>query len=178
MVFNEDKNIISSWDEKYVASPEYEQIFKFILEYGLIHGLDELIETNYERIPIGDNEVKKALTFKNDNGEILGFMIYQIHDIKQNPSMFLQYFVINPEYQHQGYGKEILRQIFSEPKKYLGYKPNDVFCYIDNENFASQGLFMRFGLGLKTQKDSTLFKGSADMPAIEAAMQSGAMGSD
>ena len=93
MVFNEDKNIISSWDEKYVESPEYEQIFKFILEYGLIHGLDELIETNYERIPIGNNEVKKALTFKNDNGEILGFMIYQIHDIKQNPSMFLQYFV-------------------------------------------------------------------------------------
>ena len=172
-----DKPQIVEWDDKYAGTPEYAGIEKFILEHGLIHGLSELIETNYERIPIGDDEIKKSLTIKNDDGQIIGFMIFQIHDISINkPSMFLQYIVINPEFQHQGYGKEILAEIFSNPKKHLGHKPKDVFCYIDNENYSSQKLFMDFGFCLGMQKGSTLFKATGDMPTIERIMQTGSMG--
>lgn len=163
-----DKPQINMWQTEHAGSSEFESIQKFILEGGSIGGLSELIENNFENCPIGADEIKKSVAVESEDGQIIGFMIFQVHDIAINkPSMFLQYIVINPEFQHKGYGKEILTEIFSDPKKHIGIKPQEVFCYVDNENYSSQKLFMDFGFSMSMQRGSSLFKATGNMPTIQ-----------
>ncbi len=166
-----DKPQIAKWDELRGA-PEYEDIKKFILEDDLIRGLAEVIETNYEIIPIGEDEIKKAVVAKTSEGEVLGFMIYQVFDIKtKKPSMFLQYIVVNPKYKSQGYGKEIFSKFFSSPRKHTGgVSPRDVFAYVDRNNFQSQKLFLDFGFSLDAA-NSQFFKAGAILPEIQKRIQ-------
>lgn len=167
-----DKPQVLAWDNEFSGKPEYESIEKFVLENGLIRGLSELIETNYERYPIGIDETKNIVTIKSNENEIIGFLIFQLFEITtKKPSMYLQYIVINPKYQHQNYGKEILREIFTNSKQHLGYKPKDVFCIIDNQNFASQKLFLDFGFNLAMQPENQMYKASANMSQIEHAIE-------
>ena len=62
MQFPDDKAEINSWQDKYNKTEGWKNIYQFILENGLIYNLGELIATNYEIMPIGDDEVKLAFS--------------------------------------------------------------------------------------------------------------------
>lgn len=146
----EDKPQIESWDTLYRGKPAYESIRHFILEDDLIFGLGELIATNYEHFSIGKSEIKKMLVAKTDNNEILGFIIFDVFDIDTpHPEMFFQYIVLNPNYQHAGYGNEMLTELFGNFKKHAGVKPKSIFCYIHKDNESSKHLFSNFGFELE-----------------------------
>ena len=175
-----DKAQIAKWETDYADTPEYKTIEKYILENKLIYDLAEVIESNYEIIPIGKNEIKKALVAKTNKDEIIGFILCQAFDLQTSlPEVFLQYIVINPKYQHQGYGRSIFMEFFTNPKKYLGLKPNQkpphyVFSYIDKDNECSQALYKSFGFSFEEQRFSNFVRASASLPEIEKAINQGA----
>lgn len=154
MKFPEDKIEISNWEKKYNGTEGFELIKHYILEDDIFYGLDEVIETNHEILPIGDDEKKLAFVGKL-NDEIVAWILIDAFDLTTTePEMFLQYIVINPEYQHKGIGTAIAKELFLKPEKYIGVKPNSIFSYIDKTNIASQKLFAKFNFQLKpTQKN-------------------------
>lgn len=138
----EDKKIINTWQEY----ENFDSIYQFILENGLMIDLDEIIEVNYERIPIGNDEIKKAMVAKNKKNEIIAFILFQVFDMTtKEPEMFLQYLVVNPKFQHMGYGSEILKELLLNSRKYFNCTPQEIFCYVDKNNFASLNLFKKLG---------------------------------
>ena len=144
MQFPEDKLEIASWETQYGNSPEFQSIRHFILEDNTFTGLAEVIETNHEIFPIGEDEKKLAFVAKSGN-EIVAWVLLDAFDLStKKPQMFLQYIVINPMYQHQGYGTEIAKELFLSPEKFIGVKPTEIFATIDSSNAASILLFSKF----------------------------------
>ena len=175
-----DKEQINNWQNQYAGTDEFKAIEHYILEDHMLYDLGEVVETNFEIVNIGDNEVKKALVAKTNEGEIVGFIICQAFDLQTSlPEIFLQYIVINPKYQHQGYGRSIFMEFFTNPKKYLGLKPNQkpphyVFSYIDKDNECSKALYKSFGFSFEEQHFSNFVRVSAILPEIEKTINQGA----
>ena len=141
-----DKPQIVLWDEMFKDDKSYASTYQFVLENGQIRGLGEVIETNYEHFAIGRNETKNTFVAKTAEGEILGFIILSAFELNtSSPELFLQYVVVNPMYQNQGYGKEMLTQLFSKFKQHIGVKPKSIFAYIHKDNNPSKQLFSHFG---------------------------------
>lgn len=169
-----DKPQINNWQTLYAGTDEFKAIEHFILEDHLLYDLGEVVETNFEVVNIGDNEIKKALVAKTNEDEIVGFILCQAFDLQTSlPEIFLQYIVINPKYQHQGYGKAIFTEFFSNPQKYLGLakqhkKPHYVFSFIDKTNFSSKALYESFGFDiLKEMKNSNFVRATSTLPELE-----------
>ncbi len=174
MNLEKDKPEIQMWDTLFKGSPKYESIYNFILEHGMLKHLGELIEANYERFKIGTNEAKKAFTIKTNDDKIIGFFICTTFDMNSSwPIMFLQYIVLHPNYQEQGYGSQIFQTLFSDPKKYLEVKPKEVFAKVDEENIASLYLFKKFGFKIPERDPdySNILIPTAEMKAIEQAIE-------
>lgn len=150
MNIDTDKPQIMQWDSLYQGTPEYNSIYEFVLENGLMRNLGEIIEINHERYPIGDDEIKKALIAKTSTGDIAGFILIDAYDLSsQLCELFIQYIVINPKYQHQGYGEAILNELLHNPENYIGAKPSFVFSAIDKNNIASQNLYRKMGFNFR-----------------------------
>ena len=169
-----DKEQINNWQTLYAGTDELKAIEHYILEDHMLYDLGEVVETNFEIVHIGDNEIKKALVAKTNEDEIVGFILCQAFDLQTNlPEIFLQYIVINPKYQHQGYGKAIFTEFFSHPQKYLGLaqnqnKPHNVFSFIDKTNVSSQALYKSFGFDLsKEMKNSMFVRATGTLPELE-----------
>lgn len=168
-----DKAEIEGWDTLYAQHKNYQQIYKFILEDGLINGLGELIYLNYEQFPIGRNERKFSFVARNENGKIVGFLILSAYELQtSSPEMFVQYIVLNPKYQNHGYGTGILHELFSNFKKYIGVKPKQIFSYIHQDNIASQKLFKHFGFDLAAVPKSDYFCASTDGKSLKQTIES------
>ncbi len=151
MDFPSDKDEIASWQTKFDGTPEFDSIKKYILEGNIYYTLGEVIELNYERIPIGNDEKLLALVAKNETNEIVGFTLICVYDLNTSkPQMFLRYIVINPAYHDKGYGTAIAKELFLSPEKYIGVKPDSIFAYIDKTNYASQHLFQEFNFRFKS----------------------------
>ena len=56
-----------------------------------------------------------------------------------------QYIVINPIYQHKGYGESALKELLQNPEKYIKIKPTEIFSYIEVSNIDSICLYKKFG---------------------------------
>lgn len=163
-----DKEQIGKWEELYKDYDGMKQIEEFILENHLIYSLGEVIETNYERFPIGDNEIKKAYVMKKDDGEIVSFVIFDVFDMNQpDPTMIIQYIVVNPKYQGQGYGKETLNTLLGQVKDIAGVQPQEFFSYINMKNYGSQKLFLSRGFNLNFVKNSEFFRAEATLPMLQ-----------
>jgi len=93
MDFPSDKNEIALWQTKFEGTPEFDSIKKYILEDNIYYNLGEVIELNYERIPIGDDEKLLALVAKNETNEIVGFTLICIYDLstKKTSNVFKIY---------------------------------------------------------------------------------------
>ena len=168
-----DKPQIEAWDTQFRGTPEYETIRHFILEDDLIFGLGELIATNYEHFSIGKTEIKKMLVARADNNEILGFVIFDVFDIDtSHPEMFFQYIVINPKYQHAGYGNEILTELFGHIKKYAGITPKTIFSYIHKDNTSSRNLFSHFGFGYEQMNSDDYTRAITSNKALQSVIAS------
>lgn len=153
-----DKPQIENWDTLYAGSHEYETIEQFILENHLLKDLSEVIVTQFEIYEIDDYlEIKKAFVIKDKKSEILGFIIcsaYQVAD--QSSDLYLQYIVVNPTKQHQGYGTEIQSEFFKNIDKYLGFVPTDVHALINRQNIDSINLFKKLGFTFSRNSRSYL----------------------
>lgn len=167
MKFPEDKQEIADWETKYKDNPNFGSIRHFILEDDTYHGLAEVIETNHEIFPIGDDEKKLAYVAKNENNEIVAWSFLDVFDLSTNkPQMFLQYIVINPEFQHMGYGTEFAKELFFNAKKYIGVKPSEIFAYIKTNNEASISLFSKFNFSLVPMSGTSYFRAITKEPKL------------
>ncbi len=161
MDFDKDKAEIATWEQLYAETPGYQAIKKFIIDDASDASLEEVIENNKEIQAIGDDEVKLAFVAKTENGQIAGWVMIDIFDILLGkPQMFLQYIVINPEFQGQGYGTEIAKEILLNPEYYTNIKPANIFCYIDTSNVASLLLFSKFNFSFVPLKNCHYFQAS------------------
>ncbi len=166
-----DKPQIENWDTLYKNEPSYESIRHFILEDDLIYGLGELIATNYEHFSIGKSEIKKMLVAKTEKNEIVGFLIFDVFDIDTpHPEMFLQYVVVSPKHQSQGYGNQMMTELFENFKKYAGIKPKNIFSYIHKDNEASKHLFSNFGFEFEQTNDANYLCSKANYRALQSAI--------
>jgi ribosomal protein S18 acetylase RimI-like enzyme len=150
MDFPGDKYEIAGWEIEYGDTPGFQGIREFILENQTYRGLHEVIETNHEIYPIGDDEIKYSFVVKTKNKDIIAWLLLDEFDINTTePELFLQYICIHPLYQNKGYGEAILNEILSNPKKYLAAKPTNFFAYIKKNNIGSQKLFKKFNFNLR-----------------------------
>ena len=141
-----DKKEVISWEERYGHMPEYDSIRQYVLEGDTYHGLKEVVLVNYEIFRIGEDEKQFSFVAKNDNNEVVAWLLCDVFDISSGaPELFIQYIITHPMHQHEGIGKEIAKEILLNPEKYIGVKPVDVFAYVDKSNIASKALFERFG---------------------------------
>ena len=155
MDFPGDKYEIAGWEIEYGDTPGFQGIREFILENQTLEnqtlenqtyrGLHEVIETNHEIYPIGDDEIKYSFVVKTKNKDIIAWLLLDEFDINTTePELFLQYICIHPLYQNKGYGEAILSEILQNPKKYMAAKPANIFAYIKKTNLQSQKLFNKF----------------------------------
>ncbi len=158
-----DFDLISEWDN-HLSEPKFKSIFDFILEEGLILNLKELITTNFEQYPIGDDERKNIIVAKNSEAKIVAFLILSTHDLStDSPEIFLQHIVIHPDYQAKGMGTEILSKLGECLTTLYGKEPKTMFAYISQYNHNSRNLFKKFGFKFKVM-DLPYLKAYGDMP--------------
>lgn len=161
MDFDKDKAEIASWEAMYAGTPGYEAIDKFIIDKKDKGGLGAVIENNHETHSIGDDEKKYAFVAKNASNQIVGWIMLDIFDIsKGDPQMLVQYLVVSPEFQGQGYGTEIAKEILLNPEFYTGIKPTNIFCYVDVSNANSLLLFSKFNFSFMPLRNCNYFQAS------------------
>lgn len=164
----EDIPQISLWEQKYKNHPGYKAIEHFILEDNTYYTLAEVLKINYEQYPIGEDERKHALSVKSKDDELIGFVLATVIDkTTPSPSMFLQYIVLSPKFQNQGYGREILTELFENTEKYFECKVNEVFAYIHDENYHSMKLFLEKGANLVRMDKSCYYQATTKLSQLE-----------
>lgn len=162
---NSELKEICSWDEKYGKEPCFKSIRQFILEDNTYYNLSEVVDLNYERFAIGENEKKQILAFKNENKELVGFLISTIFELDKEPELFMQYLVIHPLHQHKGYGKQALTKLLSNPEKYFGAYPKEIFAFIDSSNTPCLNLSKLFGFDFTlASENGKFYRGEKIMP--------------
>ncbi len=145
-----DISEIATWDKKYRYDPRYDSIREFILENNTYFTLREVLYVNYEAFKIGNNERKFAFTIKNQNNEIIGFVLSLVDNLQShNSELMIQYLVINPEHQNKGVGKVVLNELINKPKKYFNTEIASVFAKVNYKNKPSYNLFKNFGFVMK-----------------------------
>lgn len=141
---------IKDWESRFSNDPRFKTIIHYILEDNTYYGLDEVIHTNYELCPIGDEERNYALCAKNENNEIVAFVLSCMIDLHtENPELIIKYIVLRPDYHYQGYGYKILNEIVQNSETYFGKNPHVLTAIIEKTNIVSQRLFTKMGCSLR-----------------------------
>lgn len=165
-----DKEEIMSWESQFGNSRGMTAIEQFVLEYRLIRDMGELIETNYERYPIGENEIKKIFVLRNKSNKIVAFSVIDTYKFEgSDPETFVQYMVVHPKYQHKGYGSILFDEIMEILKNYYKNENIQFFTYIDKRNEPSKAFFTKKGFLIKDVNDPNFQKAWADSRMIEQA---------
>ena len=86
--------------------------------------------------------------------------------------MFFQYIVINPKYQHAGYGNEILTNLFGGIKKHAGITPKYIFSYVHKDNEASKHLFSNFGFEFENTNDANYTRAITSNKSLQSVISS------
>ena len=170
-----DKYEIGGWETEYGDTPSFQTIREFILENQTYRGLAEVIETNHEIYPIGDDEIKYSYVAKTTrDNKIIAWILLDEFDINTTePELFVQYICIHPLYQNKGYGEAILNEILSNPKKYLASNPSNFFAYIGRNNIGSQNLFKKFNFNLRPLlRDANYLRAETKEPKLVQAKKS------
>lgn len=144
----DDLKEITDWCDKYRGKPEFESIEKYILEGDTFHDLADVLDVYYGStvFPIGDDERRFLFAGKDEKGSIIAWILCSLINLDTpRPEFFMQYVVVHPMFQNQGYGTEMAKELLLKPKKYIGLKPCEVFSYIEKTNIASKSLFKKFG---------------------------------
>lgn len=145
-----DRNEIVAWQKNFDGTEGFEGIRHFILEDVENYTLEDVLRINFEQFPIGDDERQFLFVEKDKAETIVAWMLcYCIDMTSRSPELFVQYLVVHPLHQREGYGQAIAEEIFLSPNKYVGIKPKKFFAYVDNTNTASRELFKKFGFSFK-----------------------------
>lgn len=142
----QDLSIVKQWESTYKDDPRFDTIKHFILEDHTYYGLDEVIYTNYEFFHIDDDEQKFCFAIKNKNQDVVGFILSCMFNMNRDKAeLIIQYIVLRPDYQHLGYGKEILSELICNSDKYFPEKAHDIYANIDQTNTDSRECFKSLG---------------------------------
>ena len=159
---------IAEWETKYKNHKGYKAIEHFILEDNTYYSLAEVIEINHEMYPIGEDERKHALAIKNKENNLVGFVLATIMDkTTPSPCMFLQYVVISPEFQGQGFGKKTVKEITENAEQYFDVPITEFFGYVHNQNYHSMKLMLDLGASLKAMEKSSYYRAIKYMPKLD-----------
>jgi len=60
-------------------------------------------------------------------------------------------------HQHKGYGKQALTELLSNPEKYFGAYPKEIFAFIDSTNTSCLNLSKRFGFDFSIASENGKF---------------------
>lgn len=162
-----DLEDVKLWKTKFNRY-EFDSIAKYILEGDIFVGLDELIYVNYEHYPIDEDERKHCFAIKNENNDVLGFIIAILCEINTpNPELIIQYIVIRPDCQHKGVGKFALNELVSNWNKYLEARPTMFFTRIEETNVPSLKLFSGFGCEFSPIESCGYLNASAHLNTLE-----------
>lgn len=143
-----DSTEINNWQYMFKDDPRFSSIQQFILENNTYYGLGEVIETNYEILPIGQDERKYALSIKHSD-KVIGFVLALVHQLQTyNPELILQYLVIRPDYQQQGIGTKVISELIENATKYFDTQISSVFARVDCNNKSMQKTLKQFGFNL------------------------------
>lgn len=164
-----DLKQIGNWATEFADDENYKAIEEFILEDYTYYTIAEVIQINHEQYPIGDDERKHAFAIKpQDSDEVMGFILATVMDkTTDSPSMFLQYIVISPKYQHQGIGKKALKELLENPEPYFDSKITEMFAYVHNQNFPSISLMLDIGSTLTNMQGTCYFRSLKKIPQVE-----------
>lgn len=137
---------ISKWDQDFKNDPRYETIKNFILEGDTYLDIVEVIHSNHDIVPIGDNEIATALILTNKKQDIIGFLLLDVCDINlPSSTLVIKYIVIHPEYQGKNIAYDAITKIISNPIKYVGVKFNEVFAKVEKNNIHSRKMLTKLG---------------------------------
>ncbi len=165
--FENEIGEILEWDKEFRGTPKYDAFEKFLFEDGTILGMQELIKTNYEQFPIGEDERKLILVAKNKLNKIVGFTIQSVFRLEsESPEVFLQYIVVHPDFQNKGVGTFILSNLGQAIKTYVGKMPTEIFSNVERTNLASQKLFKKFGFEFLDAYDGAYVVATGQTPGL------------
>ena len=146
MNLNTDRQEINLWHKRFSGTDGWNAIFDFVLEKGLICSLEELIETNYLIMPKRENQRKLALTVKNEQNEIVCFVICKEYDINAfRPRLYIQYVVVRPDNQRDGIGYRVCSELADQVAKITGVRPAFAHALVKRDNVGSFELFKKLG---------------------------------
>ena len=168
-----DLKEINGWTKTYAGTQQMQDIKNFVLDCSSNLSLGQLIDNHYEKFAIGNHEFKKILTIKNDSREIVAFAVIQaFYSLDpMTPEFLIQFLVVNPKYQHKGYGTKTLDGLFKYIEK--TYKP-DTCKYlvgVHKENTASLKLFKKRGFEFQEVRGDYLLHGQASSEMVKQTQQ-------
>lgn len=145
-----DREEIVSWQEKYAKTEGFDAIRHYILEDYTYYTLNDVLNINFEHFPIGDDERQFLFVAKNKEEKLVAWLLCDCIDMTcKSPELFIQYVVVHPLHQHEGYGTALANEIILNSEKYIGLKPKKYFAYIDDTNTSSRNLFKKFGFSFR-----------------------------
>lgn len=165
-----DLKEINGWTKTYAGSQQMLDIKNFVLDCSSTFSLGQLIDSHYEKFAIGNHEFKKIITIKNDNREIVAFAVIQaFYTDPTIPEFLIQFLVVNPKYQHKGYGSKTLDGLFEYIKKTYKHDDCEYLVGVHKENIASQNLFKKKGFEFEEVRGDYLLHGRASSEKVKQA---------
>ena len=112
--------------------------------------ISEISKDTYDPI----EEEHLAYVMLDETGKIALFSIIDFRDLisHSNPAI-IDTIVVRPDQQNKGYATKFLNELFSNPKKFFGWKPDDFSAYFNTDNVAAKKLFERFGFNLSQNEN-------------------------
>ena len=164
-----DKHKIVSWQKESKSTTEYKQIKKYIIrDFDEAYDLDSFL-FELEEDELGPNKVRHTYIAETETGEAVGFLSFQRPREHRNPGgdVYIEFLMVNPKYQHQGYGTAILNELFSNMKRYALSKPATVSTMFKRKNESVKGLFEKFGFNIEKRPLSFYYDADINMDTLE-----------
>ena len=164
-----DHQKITDWQDESNNTQGYKQIKKFIVsDFDEAYDLDSfLIELEEDEVPFYKDRFK--FIAETSDGEAIGFLsiIRPREQIRMGGTYYIEFLMVNPKYQGQGYGSAILAEMFSNVKKYTWSRPDIVTTMFKRRNESSKRLFEKFGFLIKKQPLSFYCEAGIKMDTLE-----------
>ena len=167
--YSSDKYKIINWQRESKQTPEYKQIKKFIIsDFDEAYDLDSFL-FELEDDEIGSSRVRHTYIAETDSGEAVGFLSFQRPLEHRNPGgdVYIEFLMINPKYQNQGYGTAILSKLFKNMRRYALSKPATVSTMFKRKNESVKHLFEKFGFDIKKRPLSFYYDAEIEMNTLE-----------
>lgn len=164
-----DKHKIVSWQRESKQTPEYKKIKKYIIhDFEEAEDLDTFL-SELEDDELSSDRVRHSYIAETENGEAVGFLSFHRPREHRNPGgrIYIEFLMVNPKYQNQGYGTAILEELFTNISHYALSKPETITTMFKKKNESVKHLFEKFGFDIKKQPLSFYSNAEIKMDTLE-----------